>query len=303
MPRIPPISLSDLITLYGKAAARRGTPLVDLPPRPSTADLLADPLVFLLLVRRYDATPLLRAVRRLARNTQPAPDSPDHPPLRHTVAEIAAVWSEIAADPFAAPRFGSLLLDVQSFHDAVPVFHWTPESTLRFKSRPGGLKRWLERNLPQIPYPSAMQHKSLAALLLRACRLPEALPASALFYASPPPPRASASLRTRLADARKSFQTILDAAPSVRALRASALRLAPPAPRLPPVRLAILSPHPGKRRPALLSTPAALDDLLARAVFLRDVVRRTLSRRPSTPEERAIHRHVQRLLELASAPD
>lgn len=303
MPRIPPISLSDLIALYGKAAARRGTPLADLPPRPAPADLLEDPLVFLLLVRRYDATPLLHAARRLLRTTQPSPDSPERPPLRHPVSEIASVWSEIASDPFAAPRFGSLLLDVQAFHDAVPVFHWTPESTLRFKSRPGGLKRWLERNLPQIPYPSAMQHKALAALLLRACRLPETLPASALFYASPPPPRSSAKLRSRLAAARKAFQTILDAAPSVRALRASALRLAPPVPRLPPVRLAMLSPHPGKRHPALLATPAALDDLLARATLLRDLVRRTLSRRPATPDERAIHRHFRRLLELTSEPD
>ena len=304
MPRIPPISLQDLLTLYRKAARRRGAPLAPIPPRPTPEDLLADPLTFLLLVRHHDASPLIRAARRVLRDASPPPPDPDRPPLRHPVAEIAAVWDEIRTDPFAAPRFGSLLLDVQPWHDAVPVFHWTPDQTLRFQSRPGGLKRWMARTLPRIPYPTAMQHKSLAALLLRACKLPETLPASALFYASPPPPSANAALRKALDASRAAFQKLLDDAPSVRALRATALRLAPPpVPRLPPVRLALLSDAPVPNRVPLLASPAALDDLLARATLLRDLVRRALSRRRPTPAERSLQRHFARLLSLATSPD
>jgi hypothetical protein len=182
-------------------------------------DFFLSPVIFSLLLAQHGVNALVRRILYTARQREIAPT----PSLRGAPErkDIDSVWSEAPRTMISALRLGSRLLDLEPTVDNSRVWKENPRSGRReVVFRHAGIKGWLQRNCPAVPYSTAMRYKKLASRLRTLCGVPGNIPLEWLLPDSPMPPAEGLDAKTLSAieKGRVKLGKILAEAKSLRGL-------------------------------------------------------------------------------------
>lgn len=97
-----------------------------------------------------------------------------------TAEELREAFAHAAESPEASLRFGSMLQDLECYVDSRVV---VDSATGTIRGRRGGIKRFLQREVPEIfiRYKTAMSHKARAKRFRQACDAIDPIPIDALL--------------------------------------------------------------------------------------------------------------------------
>jgi hypothetical protein len=182
-------------------------------------DFFLSPVVFGLLLAQRGVRALVRRILYSSRQREAAPA----PSLRGAPdrKDIASAWEKRPRTMQDALRLGSRLLDLEPTVDNSRVWKENPHTGRReVVFRHAGIKGWLQRNCPSVPYSTAMRYKKLASRLRTVCGLPENVPLEWLLPDSPMPPAKGLDAKTLAAieKGRRAMDKILAEAKSLRGL-------------------------------------------------------------------------------------
>ena len=109
--------------------------------------------------------------RKIARRTTSSP--------RPTREALLEAWRHRKESPENAIRFGSMIHDLECYLDNSLRFNEAGDIT----GRNGGIKRWLEENLPELfkRYSSVMRYKAAAKKLKQLAKIDDPTPAAEIF--------------------------------------------------------------------------------------------------------------------------
>jgi hypothetical protein len=177
------------------------------------------PVIFSLLLAQRGVHALVRRILHSASQRESAPT----PSLRGAPdrKEIDSVWSETPRTMLSALRLGSRLLDLEPTVNNSRVWKENPRSGRReVVFRHAGIKGWLQRNCPDVPYSTAMRYKKLASRLRTLCGVSGNIPLEWLLPESPMPPAEGLDAKTIAAIERERVKLgkILAEAKSLRGL-------------------------------------------------------------------------------------
>jgi hypothetical protein len=182
-------------------------------------DFFLSPVVFGLLLAQRGVQALVRRILYASRQREAA----SAPSLRGTPGrkDIDSAWEKRPRTMQDALRLGSRLLDLEPTVDNSRVWKENPHTGRReVVFRHAGIKGWLQRNCPAVPYSTAMRYKKLASRLRTVCGLPGNIPLEWVLPDSPMPPAEGLDSKTLAAieKGRRALGKILAEAKSLRGL-------------------------------------------------------------------------------------
>jgi hypothetical protein len=182
-------------------------------------DFFLSPVVFGLLLAQRGVRALVRRILYSSRQREAA----SAPSLRGTPGrkDIDSAWEKRPRTMQDALRLGSRLLDLEPTVDNSRVWKENPHTGRReVVFRHAGIKGWLQRNCPAVPYSTAMRYKKLASRLRTVCGLPGNIPLEWVLPDSPMPPAEGLDSKTLAAieKGRRALGKILAEAKSLRGL-------------------------------------------------------------------------------------
>jgi hypothetical protein len=182
-------------------------------------DFFLSPVIFSLLLAQRGVHALMRRIlySTSQRETAPTPSLRGAPERK----DIDSVWSEAPRTMLSALRLGSRLLDLEPTVDNSRVWKENPHSGRReVVFRHAGIKGWMQRNCPAVPYSTAMRYKKLASRLRTLCGVPGNIPLEWLLPDSPMPPAEGLDAKTfsAIEKGRQAMEKILAETKSLRGL-------------------------------------------------------------------------------------
>jgi hypothetical protein len=182
-------------------------------------DFFLSPVVFGLLLAQRGVRALVRRILYASRQRESAPA----PSLRGAPdrKDIDSAWEKRPRTMQDALRLGSRLLDLEPTVDNSRVWKENPQTGRReVVFRHAGIKGWLQRNCPAVPYSTAMRYKKLASRLRTVCGAPGNVPLEWLLPDSPMPPAEGLDIKTlaTIEKGRRTMGKILAEAKSLRGL-------------------------------------------------------------------------------------
>ena len=182
-------------------------------------DFFLSPVVFGLLLAQRGVRALVRRILYSSRQREAAPA----PSLRGAPdrKDIDSAWEKRPRTMQDALRLGSRLLDLEPTVDNSRVWKENPHTGRReVVFRHAGIKGWLQRNCPAVPYSTAMRYKKLASRLRTLCGAPGNIPLEWLLPESPMPPAEGLDTKTlsTIEKGRVKLGKILGEAKSLRGL-------------------------------------------------------------------------------------